>query len=305
MKVIMPSYYPNFACIAGACRHSCCVGWEIDIDEDRLTEYRAAEGPLGKRLAESISMEGGAHFILTQEERCPFLNQEGLCDLIIGLGEDHLCQICADHPRFRNFWSDRTEIGLGLCCEAAAELILCDPVPMALTVLSDDGGDETPDEEEAWLLDLRRQVIGLLQDRSRPLTDRVRGMLDVCDAGYPEGSPAAWAVRYLALERLDEQWTERLTALSGSPLEWNAPAAVPDTAMEQLLVYFVYRHFPAALEDGDIPSKAAFAALSAGLIHVLAALTGEPVTELARMYSAEIEYSDENLWTLFETLGEA
>ena len=176
---------------------------------------------------------------------------------------------------------------------------------MALTVLSDDGGDETPDEEEAWLLDLRRQVIGLLQDRSRPLTDRVRGMLDVCDAGYPEGSPAAWAVRYLALERLDEQWTERLTALSGSPLEWDAPAAVPDTAMEQLLVYFVYRHFPAALEDGDIPSKAAFAALSAGLIHVLAALTGEPVTELARMYSAEIEYSDENLWTLFETLGEA
>ena len=111
--------------------------------------------------------------------------------------------------------------------------------------------------------------------------------------------------RYLALERLDEQWTERLTALSGSPLEWNAPAAVPDTAMEQLLVYFVYRHFPAALEDGDIPSKAAFAALSAGLIHVLAALTGEPLTELARMYSAEIEYSDENLWTLFETLGEA
>ena len=45
MKVIMPSYYPNFACIAGACRHSCCVGWEIDIDEDRLTEYRAAAGP--------------------------------------------------------------------------------------------------------------------------------------------------------------------------------------------------------------------------------------------------------------------
>ena len=61
----------------------------------------------------------------------------------------------------------------------------------------------------------------------------------------------------------------------------------------------------AALEDGDIPSKAAFAALSAGLIRVLAALTGEPLTELARMYSAEIEYSDENLWTLFETLGEA
>lgn len=301
MKEMAPSYYPRFACIAGDCRHSCCVGWEIDIDDHRLADYQRVEGPLGQRLRESISTEGGAHFVLSEEERCPFLNGDGLCDLILELGEDHLCQICADHPRFRNFWSDRTELGLGLCCEAAAELMLSGDGPMELLVLSYDGGGETLDEEEAWLLDLRGQVMDVLQDRSRPLTDRVREMLDVCGAAFPEGSPAVWAQRYLELERLDPRWTELLESLAGAA-DWYAPADVPDSALEQLLVYFVYRHFPAALEDGDVSSKAAFAALSAAVLHVLSAATGEPFRELARMYSAEIEYSDENLWALFDEL---
>ena len=32
MKIIAPNYYPAFRCIADKCRHSCCIGWEIDID---------------------------------------------------------------------------------------------------------------------------------------------------------------------------------------------------------------------------------------------------------------------------------
>ena len=64
------------------------------------------------------------HFKLGVNERCPFLNNNGLCDIIINLGEDMLCQICSDHPRFRNFYECFTEIGLGLTCEAAAKIIL-------------------------------------------------------------------------------------------------------------------------------------------------------------------------------------
>ena len=36
MKRVVPDYYADFACVAGACRHTCCVGWEIDIDPDSL-----------------------------------------------------------------------------------------------------------------------------------------------------------------------------------------------------------------------------------------------------------------------------
>lgn len=43
MKRVVPDYYADFACIAGACRHTCCVGWEIDIDPDSLRRYRPCQ----------------------------------------------------------------------------------------------------------------------------------------------------------------------------------------------------------------------------------------------------------------------
>ena len=131
--IYAPDYYPHFRCIADACRHSCCVGWEIDIDPDTRAAYAAVGGDIGAKLADEIDdSTDPAHFRLTADERCPFLRNDGLCELILTLGEDSLCQICADHPRFRNFFSGRTELGLGLCCEAAGALILSQPAPMQI-----------------------------------------------------------------------------------------------------------------------------------------------------------------------------
>ena len=31
--LVYPDYYPEFRCSASACKHNCCIGWEIDIDE--------------------------------------------------------------------------------------------------------------------------------------------------------------------------------------------------------------------------------------------------------------------------------
>ncbi len=36
MKLYAPVYYQKFSCLAGECRHSCCVGWEIDVDKKAL-----------------------------------------------------------------------------------------------------------------------------------------------------------------------------------------------------------------------------------------------------------------------------
>ena len=129
MLTVYPDYYPAFRCIAGACRHSCCIGWEIDIDEESLARYQAMPGPLGERLRGHISADDPPHFVLGEGERCPFLNQDNLCDLILAGDEELLCQICDDHPRFRNFLPGYTEIGLGLCCEGAAQLILSQTEP--------------------------------------------------------------------------------------------------------------------------------------------------------------------------------
>ena len=41
MKHLYPSYYGRFACLMGECRHSCCIGWEIDVDDGALARYDA------------------------------------------------------------------------------------------------------------------------------------------------------------------------------------------------------------------------------------------------------------------------
>ena len=47
MITVYPSYYKDFTCIAGDCRHSCCIGWEIDIDDETLEKYRSIGGAFG------------------------------------------------------------------------------------------------------------------------------------------------------------------------------------------------------------------------------------------------------------------
>ena len=103
MTVTVPFYYKDFKCIANKCRHSCCIGWEIDIDDETFDFYKSVKGDFGKKLKSYIKSESGINsFILDKNERCPFLNKDNLCDIYIELGENNLCQICSDHPRFRN-----------------------------------------------------------------------------------------------------------------------------------------------------------------------------------------------------------
>lgn len=131
MTLIYPATADAFRCIADACRHTCCKGWEIDIDPDTRAKYAAMTGEIGQRLRDAIAdTPDGASFRLREDERCPMLNDSGLCDIITACGEGALCQICADHPRYRNEFSTFTEVGFGLCCEAAADLTLHWSQPM-------------------------------------------------------------------------------------------------------------------------------------------------------------------------------
>ena len=298
MLTVYPDYYPTFRCIAGACKHSCCIGWEIDIDEESLARYKAMPGPLGERLRNHISADDPPHFVLGEGERCPFLNERNLCDLILEGGEGLLCQICDDHPRFRNFLPGYTEIGLGLCCEGAAQLILAQQEPVQL--LSEGNWEEKDPDAEA-LLTLRQQAFAIVQDRSLSIDKRMDKLLLLCQACEP-GHPANWTDVFLELERLDEGWTAMLQKLEQDGKTAPVPD-VSDVRWEQLLVYFLYRHFLTAWEDGDVGSKAGFAVLSVRLLRCLKGLFPEmELSELARMYSAEIEYSTENLDILFEEL---
>ena len=166
MNIYAPDYYADFHCTADRCRHTCCEGWEIDIDEESLKRYLALPGSFGDRLRSGISQTETPHFILNHE-RCPLLNDNNLCDLILQCGEQALCQICADHPRFRNFWSGRVEVGLGMACEEAARLILSAGHPMKLVRLAGDGSERL-DETEVWLMTVRQNLLDGIRDSGPP-----------------------------------------------------------------------------------------------------------------------------------------
>ena len=305
MREIAPDYYTSFRCIADKCRHSCCIGWEIDVDEDSLAAYASLPGTLGEEIRSNIVTEDGcAHFRLLEGDRCPFLNEQGLCRMILGFGEDILCQICSDHPRFRSEFSHCTEIGLGLSCEAAAKLILTQPEPMQLAILSDDGEAGEPEEYEAYLLALRQQYFSLLTDKTWNIEERLENILDLCGTSLPEKTWPEWAEVYRSLERLDPVWDAVLDTLSSptKPLgtAWDPP-------FRNLAAYFLYRHIPAALYDGEEIARTAFSVLSVLVIRRLFAAADtqsiETLTELCRIYSAEIEYSTENTDALIELLA--
>lgn len=62
MTLIYPATADAFRCIADACRHTCCKGWEIDIDPDTRAEYAAMTGEIGQRLRDAIGGHAGRCF---------------------------------------------------------------------------------------------------------------------------------------------------------------------------------------------------------------------------------------------------
>lgn len=314
MKTVYPDYYESFKCIAGKCRHNCCIGWEIDIDESTLSFYNSLKGEFGKRLQKNISFDPTPHFTLINDERCPFLNGENLCDIFKELGEHHLCQICSDHPRFYNEFEDRVEAGLGLCCEEAARLIITQKEPLRLLGL---------ESEKSGTLLLRKKIFGILQDRSKAIPNRIEEMLKIfahpafelknrcrLDLGILK-----WLPVFEGLERLDESWSLLLSKLKESfdptrTEDFDIFMRDREHEYEQLLCYLIYRHFLKSDFAEDMALCSAFAALIFNLVYALGAVifseqgdfTVEDQLEIIRLFSSEIEYSDENLDIIFNEL---
>ena len=159
MTIYAPDYYREFECIADKCCHTCCQGWEIDVDETSLSRFYKI-----RDISKYISNEGSAHIQLDRNERCPFLRDDGLCRIILDYGEDMLCDICRDHPRFRNYWTDRIEIGLGMVCESAGRLILSKNKPMCIIKIDGDKSEQDLPEDEQWLMDYRTHLLDSIEE---------------------------------------------------------------------------------------------------------------------------------------------
>lgn len=278
MKEVFPNYYEKFKCIADRCKHSCCIGWEIDIDEDTMDLYNSLKGDFAERIRSNI--EGDTpHFVLKESERCPFLNQNGLCDIICELGDGALCDICYLHPRFSNFYDDFTETGLGLCCEEAVRIILSEQEKFFISA------PRSTDKSDFF--SKRQEVFDILQNREATVLERLKNLAEKYDLNFKFSNKELYDF-YMSLERLDKSWEKELEKLKNTENESVFEREDLQIFFEQLACYFVFRHFE---------SGVTFALISCWVVGqmCLDCESIEDMMDVVRMYSSEIEYSEENV----------
>lgn len=361
MLLRVPDYYKEFHCIAKACKHNCCIGWEIDIDEDTYEYYQSVSGEFGSRLQQHMTQQEqeDRSFIL-QKNRCPFLNDENLCDICLHLGEESLCEICTEYPRFTTKYANVTEKCLGLSCEEACRIILSKKDKVYMTDLTFGDFKKDPQEETAALfLEIRTYAIKLLQNRAYEMNTRLIQYLEFCyfmqeklndvtrncslkdvkdlyDSickkpldSYTNPADAKKGLQsfeerfmlYQSLEVLNEEWSNYLIEMqqymknqTNSKLQdlWIQTLSTKEMQLEleQLAVYFTIRYFMRCIYTSDLLSQACFTIenlfflkdmFQTNFLKKNGAHEKEDRYDLVRMYSSEIEHSQENIEQILET----
>ncbi len=279
MIEIRPDFWDRFACKASACRDSCCRGWEIDVDAGTLDYYRSIPGGDGDFVR--AGLKDGR--LCIEGADCAFLREDGLCELILRLGEDALCDICREHPRFYAENDGICEAGHGLCCEEAARLWLA---PERIAFLAESDGEPIPADSAKQLEAQMAMIEALWEDR--PLGSILAGMLGGDpDAGDPDAGFEALHSLYASLEVMDPAFPARM----------RAPVPIAsDARWRNLAAYFIYRH--GFSWGGDT------AAFTAANLVIIRSLGGDPVTD-AKDFSKEVEYDEDNLTRIREALQTA
>lgn len=312
MILRLPTYYKSFNCMADRCTDNCCIGWEIDIDSKTADFYDSVEGEFGKRLQSNIN---GGSFVLCGE-RCPFLNDRNLCDIITTLGEEHLCTICAEHPRYYGWFGNIKEGGIGLCCEEAARIILTEgKLSFYETEIPNEETEEIDEDLLSFLMSARAEIFRYLEKEDISFAEKLCAVLDYAEklqdsVDFSEFSTISveniripkensnldgFVLVFRELEPIDDSWTAALHSLGGKKPVLN------ESYLTNIYKYFIWRYFLKAVFDGDVLSKLQFAAIGCIMISIMAESDKlSDYVNAAKLYSKEVEYSEENTELLME-----
>ena len=289
-----PDYYDKFKCIAERCSDSCCIGWEIDIDPETLTIYNEESGELGEKLKKNIK---DGSFILTEDERCPFLKADGLCELICRKGEGYLCEICSEHPRYYEYCGEHLDMGVGLCCEEACRLLFSENKPLGFIT----EGEGELDEETEELIGLRNERITKIQNPDNSLKELFFSL----DRDLFE----LWE----GFEPYDERWTEttayikeHFDELASLEDEFDTYMAEQSFEYRRLALYLLHRYFmravysaPSVILNGiSIYMKTQYL-WDICVYHKTGKFDFADRIDTAKYISKQIEYSEENIDMLF------
>lgn len=124
--------YDDFTCTADKCPLTCCQEWKISVDEDTYEDWKqvpADEKCLGiketdKMLSDYVTYKDETRVIaLNEEKKCPFLNKEKLCRLVLTHGDSMLSETCQVFPRQNSSFEDRKIYALMAGCPAVVDIL--------------------------------------------------------------------------------------------------------------------------------------------------------------------------------------
>lgn len=258
-----------------------------------MAEYERLEGALGEDIRSNLSLEDSA-IRLCENGKCPFLDSEGLCRIISDLGEGAVSVICREHPRFYHTAGGRAEGGIGAVCEEACRIIL-----------SSDGYNEfieveretDPPAETVFNTLVHRDFIysvlfcdDILHHDERVL--EIRRKYDLPDSTR---RAEEWNRILSELEYLDRSRVGLLAVGKRDKRE------EMHGYFTRFLAYLVFRHVSVAENYENLRARIGFCLLLSAVFENMTAdreLTFDEITELARIISEEIEYSEDNTASL-------
>ena len=294
MISLYPTIYHTFQCKADRCENTCCQLWTIDIDEVTAERYHTMTSPLGESLRQAITVDDeGSHFVFSKKQpMCPLLNEQGLCKVVLELGEEGLCDTCHMHPRFYKYIEDLELCGVGLSCEASVELLAEDTQSdQVIFTIEDDDGEFSPDEcltiQNIFELLAFDKDPALFQYAPNPDVQYYTNLLHL----------------YGTTEPIDEEWTAQINILSHDTgkLITSVQTYIANHDMSlfnKVFQYILYRQID-MLADYSFEAILSYAKDSVEYILITSAIEGSPLKQVAR-WSQQIEYDEDNVDLLLQ-----
>lgn len=295
MISLYPTFYHTFQCKANQCHHTCCQKWTIDVDEETAKLYQTLPTPLGEDLRKFMTVDDEGYYFMfsNKQPTCPLLREDGLCRVVLELGEDSLCDTCHMHPRFYKYIEDLELCGVGLSCEESVEKLLATEGDQLLFTIEDDDGEFTT--------------------KDRPVLENIFDLLAlgispaICQ--FTPNHSIRYCQKLISVyketEPIDEEWTKQLAHLEdmlSSTTAMNTTDLLTLDAQEtatlnKVYQYILYRQID-MLAEYSLESLVRYAFDATVFIALLTHQFGN-LPEQIRRWSEQIEYDEDNVAFLF------
>ena len=223
---------------------------------------------------------------------CPLLNEQGLCKVVLELGEGGLCDTCHMHPRFYKYIEDLELCGVGLSCEASVELLAEDTQSnQVIFTIEDDDGEFSSNER----LGIHNVFELLAFD------------IDSARFQYTPNPNAQYYTELLELygttEPIDEEWTTQINVLSHDIDKLIASVqtyiSTHDMGLfNKVFQYILYRQID-MLADYSLEAIHSYAKDAVEYILMTSATDGLALKQIAK-WSQQIEYDEDNVELLLQ-----